>query len=43
MDVILTLVSYFIILNILGFALMGIDKWKARKGAFLSPLSLSLP
>ncbi len=37
MDVILTIVGYFVILNILGLALMGIDKWKARKGAFRIP------
>ena len=37
MDVILTIVGYFAILNILGLALMGIDKWKARKGAFRIP------
>ncbi len=37
MDVILTIVAYFAALNILGLALMGIDKWKARKGAFRIP------
>ena len=37
MDVILTIVGYFVILNMIGFALMGIDKWKARKGAFRIP------
>ncbi len=37
MDVILTIAAYFAILNILGLALMGIDKWKARKGAFRIP------
>lgn len=39
MDVILTIAGYFIIVNIIGFALMGIDKWKARKGAFRIPES----
>lgn len=37
MDVILTIAGYFIVLNIIGFVLMGIDKWKARKGAFRIP------
>ena len=37
MDVILTIAGYFAALNILGLALMGIDKWKARKGAFRIP------
>lgn len=37
MDVILTIVGYFVVLNIIGFALMGIDKWKAKKGAFRIP------
>lgn len=39
MDVILTITGYFIIVNIIEFALMGIDKWKARKGAFRIPES----
>lgn len=39
MDVILTIAGYFIIVNMIGFALMGIDKWKARKGAFRIPES----
>lgn len=29
--------SYFLILNIIGFAMMGIDKRKAIKGAFRIP------
>ena len=37
MDVILTIAGYFAALNILALALMGIDKWKARKGAFRIP------
>ena len=37
MEVILIIVSYFIIVNLLGFALMGIDKRKAIKGAFRIP------
>ncbi len=39
MDVILTIVGYFVITNIAGFLLMGIDKWKARRGAFRIPES----
>jgi len=39
MDVILTIAGYFLIMNILGFSLMGIDKWKAKKGAFRIPES----
>ncbi|MBD5545592.1 MAG: DUF1294 domain-containing protein [Lachnospiraceae bacterium] len=37
MDVILVLVAYFILINLAGFLLMGIDKWKARKQAFRIP------
>ena len=37
MEVILIIVSYFIIVNLLGFAHMGIDKRKAIKGAFRIP------
>lgn len=37
MEVITLLVGYFVILNILGFALMGIDKYRARKRAFRIP------
>ena len=37
MEVILIIVSYFVIVNLLGFALMGIDKRKAIKGAFRIP------
>lgn len=33
----LTIVSYFLILNIIGFSLMGIDKRKAVKRAFRIP------
>ena len=32
MDVITLLSSYFIGINLIGFALMGIDKYKAKKG-----------
>jgi len=39
MDVILTIAGYFVVLNVTGFALMGIDKWKARRGAFRIPES----
>ncbi len=37
MDVITLLLSYFIAINLTGFALMGIDKHKARKRAFRIP------
>ena len=37
MDVITLLSVYFIALNLIGFALMGIDKYKAKKRAFRRP------
>lgn len=37
MDVITLLSIYFIALNLIGFALMGIDKYKAKKRAFRIP------
>lgn len=37
MDVITLLSVYFIALNLIGFALMGIDKYKAKKRAFRIP------
>ena len=37
MDVITLLLSYFIGVNLIGFALMGIDKYKAKKRAFRIP------
>lgn len=37
MDVITLLAAYFIVMNIIGFALMGIDKYKAKKRAFRIP------
>lgn len=37
MDVITLLSSYFIGINFIGFALMGIDKYKAKKRAFRIP------
>lgn len=36
-NVITLLISYAIIMNIVGFALMGIDKHKAKKRAFRIP------
>lgn len=39
MDVILTIIVYFTLMNIAGFASMGIDKQKAKKGAFRIPES----
>lgn len=37
MDVLLILVSYLVLMNIVAFALMGIDKYKARKRAWRIP------
>jgi uncharacterized membrane protein YsdA (DUF1294 family) len=37
MDVIALLTGYFIVMNLIGFALMGIDKSKAKKRAFRIP------
>lgn len=37
MDVITLLLAYFIIMNLIGFLLMGIDKYKAKKRAFRIP------
>ncbi|MDE6203903.1 MAG: DUF1294 domain-containing protein [Lachnospiraceae bacterium] len=37
MDVITLLSSYFAAINLIGFALMGIDKHKAKKRAFRIP------
>ena len=37
MNVITLLTTYFVAVNIIGFALMGIDKYKAKKRAFRIP------
>ena len=37
MDVIFYISLYFIAMNIIGFAMMGYDKWKARKHAWRVP------
>ena len=37
MDVLLLIALYFIIVNIVGFAAMGIDKHKAKKRSFRIP------
>lgn len=37
MDVITLLLSYFIGINLIGFAMMGIDKYKAKKRGFRIP------
>ena len=37
MDVITLLSTYFAAINLIGFALMGIDKYKAKKRAFRIP------
>ena len=37
MEVIITIVTYFLIINMIGFAMMGIDKWKAKHHAWRIP------
>lgn len=37
MDVVLIIVSYIVMMNLVSFALMGIDKYKARKKAWRIP------
>ena len=37
MDVITLLLGYFIIMNLIGFALMGINKYRAKKRSFRIP------
>ncbi|HPF30161.1 MAG TPA: DUF1294 domain-containing protein, partial [Lachnospiraceae bacterium] len=37
MDVIIIIVIYLVIINIVGFASMGIDKWKAKHHAWRIP------
>ena len=37
MNVVTLLISYCIVINLIGFALMGIDKYKAKKRAFRIP------
>nr|MBQ8251910.1 DUF1294 domain-containing protein [Lachnospiraceae bacterium] len=37
MDVVLIIVSYVIMINLAGFALMGLDKYKAKKKAWRIP------
>lgn len=37
MDVLLILLIYLLVINIIGFLLMGIDKYKAKKRAFRIP------
>ena len=37
MNVIILLAAYVIVVNLIDFALMGIDKYKARKHAFRIP------
>lgn len=39
MDVIVILVVYVIVMNLLGFLVMGIDKYKAKKQAWRVPES----
>lgn len=43
MDTIITIIIYFTVLNILGFTMMGIDKYRARNRQFrISERSLFL-
>lgn len=44
MNVVTLLLSYLAAINLIGFALMGIDKYKAKKGpsGFRKPPFLSL-
>lgn len=37
MDVIKLILVYFSVINLVGFAVMGIDKWKAQKRLFRIP------
>lgn len=37
MDVIFIIVIFFVVMNILGFASMGIDKWKSKRRAWRIP------
>lgn len=37
MDVITLLLGYFVAINLIGFFLMGIDKYKAKKRSFRIP------
>ena len=37
MNVITLLLGYFIIMNLIGFSLMGIDKYRAKKRSFRIP------
>lgn len=37
MDVVLIIISYIVMMNLVSFALMGIDKYKAKKKAWRIP------
>lgn len=37
MDVVLIIISYVVMMNLVSFALMGIDKYKAKKRAWRIP------
>ena len=37
MKLVYIIIIYLILINITGFAVMGIDKWKARKQAWRIP------
>jgi len=34
MEVVIIILSYLVVINIVGFAVMGIDKWKAKHRAW---------
>lgn len=37
MEVIIAIVTYLVIMNLIGFAIMGVDKWKAKHHAWRIP------
>lgn len=37
MEVIIAIATYLLLINIIGFAIMGIDKWKAKHHAWRIP------
>lgn len=37
MDVILILLAFFLVMNIIGFVIMGMDKWRAKRRAWRIP------
>ncbi len=37
MQVILIILGYFLIMNVIGFVIMGMDKWRAKRRAWRIP------